>query len=111
MILRAVYRWFENWVDPFQEPKSLQPPATVLGFLWHYVGQAKLAFVAMLVIGGIAPLIEAGLFYFVGRLVDILDQLPSERSWHALWNVAGPELVFMIATVLGSAPSSRGCRT
>ena len=100
MTLRAVYRWFENWVDPFQEPKSLQPPATVLGFLWHYVGQAKLAFVAMLVIGGIAPLIEAGLFYFVGRLVDILDQLPSERSWHALWNVAGPELVFMIATVL-----------
>ena len=100
MILRAVYRWFENWVDPFQEPKCLQPPATVLGFLWHYVGQAKLAFVAMLVIGGIAPLIEAGLFYFVGRLVDILDQLPGERSWHALWNAAGPELVFMIATVL-----------
>ena len=72
----------------------------MLGFLWHYVGQAKLAFVAMLVIGGIAPLIEAGLFYFVGRLVDILDQLPGERSWQALWNAAGPELVFMIATVL-----------
>ena len=100
MMLRAVYRWFEDWVDPFQEPRSLQPPTTVLGFLWHYVGQAKLAFVAMLVIGGIAPLIEAGLFYFVGRLVDILDQLPGERSWHALWNAAGPELVFMIATVL-----------
>ena len=31
----------------------------------------------MLVIGGIAPLVEAGLFYFVGRLVDILDQLPA----------------------------------
>ena len=72
----------------------------MFGFLWHYVGQAKLAFVAMLVIGGIAPLIEAGLFYFVGRLVDILDQLPGERSWHALWNAAGPELVFMVATVL-----------
>src|SRR4030095_7015304 len=77
-----------------------QPPATVFGFLWHYVGQAKLAFVAMLVIGGIAPLIEAGLFYFVGRLVDILDQLPGERSWPALWNAAGTELIFMIATVL-----------
>ena len=72
----------------------------MLGFLWHYVGQARLAFFAMLVIGGIAPLIEAGLFYFVGRLVDILDQLPGERSWHALWNAAGPELVFMVATVL-----------
>ncbi|TIM17251.1 MAG: ABC transporter ATP-binding protein, partial [Mesorhizobium sp.] len=52
------------------------------------------------VIGGIAPLVEAGLFYFVGRLVDILDQLPGERSWDALWAAAGPELVFMAAVVL-----------
>ncbi|TIV25852.1 MAG: hypothetical protein E5V99_23600, partial [Mesorhizobium sp.] len=46
------------------------------------------------------PLVEAGLFYFVGRLVDILDQLPGERSWHALWAAAGPELLFMGAVVL-----------
>ena len=66
----------------------------------------------MLVIGGIAPLIEAGLFYFVGRLVDILDQLPGERSWHALWNAAGPELVFMIAVGAGAAHRRRRrCRT
>ncbi|RUV25343.1 ABC transporter ATP-binding protein, partial [Mesorhizobium sp. M5C.F.Ca.IN.020.32.2.1] len=81
----AVYRWFENWVYPFREPADLRPPISVSGFLWHYVGQAKVAFFAMLVIGGIAPLVEAGLFYFVGRLVDILDQLPGERSWDALW--------------------------
>jgi len=31
---------------------------------------------------------------FVGRLVDILDQLPGERSWRTLWDAAGPELVF-----------------
>ena len=99
-MMRAVYRWFESWVYPFREPANLRPPAGVRGFLWHYVGQAKLAFFAMLVIGGIAPLVEAGLFYFVGRLVDILDQLPGERNWHALWAAAGPELVFMGAVVL-----------
>ncbi|MER8506901.1 ABC transporter ATP-binding protein [Mesorhizobium sp. M0199] len=99
-MMTAIYRWFENWVYPFREPADLRPPAGVRGFLWHYVGQAKIAFFAMLVIGGIAPLVEAGLFYFVGRLVDILDQLPGERSWHALWTAAGPELVFMIAVVL-----------
>jgi ATP-binding cassette subfamily B multidrug efflux pump len=96
----AVYRWFENWVYPFREPANLRPPISVRGFLWHYVGQARVAFFAMLVIGGIAPLVEAGLFYFVGRLVDILDQLPGERSWDALWAAAGPELVFMAAVVL-----------
>jgi ATP-binding cassette subfamily B multidrug efflux pump len=98
--MNAVYRWFENWVYPFREPASLKPPSTAGGFLWHYVGQAKLAFFAMLVIGGIAPLVEAGLFYFVGRLVDILDQLPADRSWAALWDAAGWEISFMIAVVL-----------
>ncbi|MBZ9843184.1 ABC transporter ATP-binding protein [Mesorhizobium sp. CA5] len=99
-MMKGVYRWFEGWVYPFREPVNLRPPASVGGFLWHYVGQAKLAFFAMLIIGGIAPLVEAGLFYFVGRLVDILDQLPGERSWHALWAAAGPELLFMGAVVL-----------
>jgi len=100
-LLDPVYRWFENWVSPFREPAELRPPATVAGFIWHYVGQAKLAFFAMLVIGGIAPLVEAGLFYFIGRLVDILDQLPdSGRNWRGLWEAAGPELLFMVAVVL-----------
>jgi ATP-binding cassette subfamily B multidrug efflux pump len=95
-----IYRWFEAWVDPFTEPERLKPPATVGGFIWHYVGQARLAFFVMLVIGGIAPLVEAGLFYFVGRLVDILDQLPADRSWAALWDAAGWEIAFMVAVVL-----------
>lgn len=99
-MMNGIYRWFENWVYPFREPANLRPPFSVWGFIWHYVGQAKGAFFLMLVIGGIAPLIEAGLFYFVGRLVDILDQLPAERSWAALWDAAGWEIVFMIVVVL-----------
>lgn len=100
MIMRRIYSWFESWVNPFSEPASLRPPATVVGFLWHYVGQARLAFFAMLVIGGIAPLVEAGLFYFVGRLVDLLDALPEPRSFEALWASAGGELVFMLVVVV-----------
>lgn len=99
-MMKAIYNWFEGRVDPFREPANLRPPASVGGFLWHYVGQAKFAFFAMLVIGGVAPLVEAGLFYFVGRLVDILDQLPSGRSWAVLWDAAGWELIFMVAVVL-----------
>lgn len=98
--MQAIYRRFEAWVNPFREPRNLQPPKGTAAFMWHYVGQAKAAFFVMLVIGGIAPLVEAGLFYFVGRLVDILDQLPAEKSWSALWAAAGPELLFMLAVVL-----------
>ncbi|MFC5386092.1 ABC transporter ATP-binding protein [Aquamicrobium segne] len=99
-MMKTVYHWFEQRVDTFGEPADLRPPATVTGFIWHYVGQAKFAFFAMLVVGGVAPLVEAGLFYFVGRLVDILDQLPAERSWTVLWDAAGWELIFMAVVVL-----------
>ena len=35
----------------------------------------------------------------LGAQGDGLLCAPDERSWHALWNAAGPELVFMIAVV------------
>ncbi|EBU8132003.1 ABC transporter ATP-binding protein, partial [Salmonella enterica subsp. enterica serovar Java] len=95
-----VFRRFETWIDVFREPAKLQPPATPARFLWHYIGQTKGVFFALLVIGGIAPLIEAALFYFVGRLVDLLDTVKGPRSWEALWDAAGYELLFMAFVVL-----------
>ena len=62
MSLTLLFRWFEEWINVFREPHSLQPPTTVTGFLWHYLGQARAPFFAMLVVGGFAPLVEAGLF-------------------------------------------------
>ncbi|MBR7651582.1 ABC transporter ATP-binding protein [Brucella oryzae] len=101
--MKAVYSLFERWVDPFREPDRLRPPSTTLGFLWHYARQAKWPLAVSLTVGGLLPLVEAGLFYFTGRLVDILDQAGkggAERSWSALLQAAGPELLFMGITVL-----------
>jgi ATP-binding cassette subfamily B multidrug efflux pump len=95
-----IYSLFENWLAPFQEPDDLQPPQKLFPFIWHYARQAKAPFFLMLVMGGLTPLIDAGLFFFVGRLVDILNDLPSPRSWTSLWAHSGPELVFMLLTVL-----------
>jgi ATP-binding cassette subfamily B multidrug efflux pump len=99
-LFNPIFQRFENWIDPFKEPANLQPPKTVPGFLLHYISQTKGVFFALLVLGGIAPLIEAALFYFIGRLVDILDTMPAERSWTVLWDIAGPELLFMVFVVL-----------
>ncbi len=98
-----VYRWFERWIDPFRTPEQLRPPATTLAFLWHYARQAKWPIAAALVTSGLVSLVEAGLFYFTGRLVDILDQLGragAERSWQSLLALAGPELLCMALVVL-----------
>jgi ATP-binding cassette subfamily B multidrug efflux pump len=95
-----IYGLFESWLAPFQEPADLQPPQKLFAFIWHYARQAKAPFFLMLVMGGLTPLIDAGLFFFVGRLVDILNDLPAPRSWTGLWAHSGPELAFMLLTVL-----------
>ncbi len=54
----------------------------------------------MAVLGGLVAMLEAGLFYFVGRLVDVLDTIRPEDGWHGLISTNGPELLFMLLTVL-----------
>lgn len=97
--MKPIYELFERWVDPFRKTDNLRPPGTTLRFLWHYGRQAKGPLVLALIGGGLSPLIEAGLFYFMGRLVDILNQAP-DKSWATLIARAGPELLLMAVTVL-----------
>jgi hypothetical protein len=74
---QTVLDLFEGWIDPFVRRSTYMPPIVDPRFLWHYVGQAKGAFAAMLALGGLVALLEAALFYFVGQLVDVLDVSPS----------------------------------
>ena len=71
-LLEPIHRLFETWVDPFSRTGDLKPPALALKFFWFYVSQAKLPFLALLVLGGAVALVEAALFFYVGRLVDML---------------------------------------
>jgi ATP-binding cassette subfamily B multidrug efflux pump len=73
--MNAIYRLFERWIDPYRDNGAAEVPNTTAAFLWHFVKQAKLAFLAMLVLGGLVALMEAALFWFVGRLVDLLGHL------------------------------------
>jgi ATP-binding cassette, subfamily B, multidrug efflux pump len=100
MILNSIFRTFENWLDAYGRKGDLTPPRNVWGFIWFYVGQAKLPFLAMLVLGGLVGILEAALFWFVGRLIDIFDALPKGAGWHGLINAHGYELAGMLVTVL-----------
>lgn len=99
-MLKNIARRFETWIEPFAPRQNLRPPSGVLAFIWFYVSQAKLPFLAMLVLGGLVAMLEAGLFYFVGRLVDILDSVKPEAGWTRLMAAHGAELAFMLAVVL-----------
>jgi ATP-binding cassette, subfamily B, multidrug efflux pump len=100
MIIRAVLRLFESWIHPFGEAADLRPPSKAWDFVWFYVRQAKLAFIAMAVFGGAVAAMEASMFWFVGRLVDLLDTVPKAAGWHGLFAMHGAELAGIALVVV-----------
>lgn len=101
MILDRIFSLFENWIRPFEDSPSAAPSGGALQFLLHYVRQAKWPFIAMIVLGGFVALLEVALFYFVGRLVDLLESTDPGEGWSGLMQQHGLELLFMLAVVLG----------
>ena len=96
--LRRLLEWFESFIDPFATVPPSPPPTTV-AYLSHFVLQARWAFLAMLVLGGLVALLEAALFWFVGRLVDLLDASAASDGWQGLLSSHGLELGAMLAVV------------
>jgi ATP-binding cassette subfamily B multidrug efflux pump len=101
MFIQSVLRIFENWIDPFRHRANIRPPGSTLGFVWFYIGQAKAPFVAMLVFGGMSAAIEAALFWFVGRLVDILSSVTPADGWQGLLVAHGGEMFVMLVLIGG----------
>ncbi|PZU88920.1 MAG: multidrug ABC transporter ATP-binding protein [Shinella sp.] len=99
-MIRAVTRLFEKWIDPFGRRDDLKPPEGTWAFVWFYVSQAKGAFAVMAAFGGAVAILEAGLFWFVGRLVDLLDTVPREAGWNGLLHAHGLELLGMALVIL-----------
>jgi ATP-binding cassette subfamily B multidrug efflux pump len=100
-IIAPLNRLFETWVDPFRRVENENPPSLTLRFFGYYIRQAKLPFVALLILGGLVALVEAALFYYVGRLVDILDSSDQARGLGGLVAAHGNELIVMAVVVLG----------
>ena len=99
MLINRILTSFERWIDPFAKTSDFRPPETALGFLWFYVSQAKGAFLAMLIVGGLVAVLEASLFWFTGRIVDMLDATDRASGWHGLIDAHGSEFLLMLAVI------------
>ncbi|MBT9372475.1 ABC transporter ATP-binding protein [Rhizobium sp. CSW-27] len=98
-MIDALFRFFETRIDPFASRQDLRPPNGTIAFIWFYVRQAKAPFFAMLVLGGLTAAIEAALFWFVGRLVDILASVDRAAGWSGLLAAHGWELAGMLVLI------------
>ena len=93
--LMRIVEWFETRIPIYDDPIG-RPPAGALGFLWHFVRQTPGPFIALLIVGGVFALVEAAMYYFTGRLVDLLATADRAAGWDGLLADHGGELLVML---------------
>lgn len=85
-----LYRRFEQLIDIFRDAPSEAPPGGVWAFYYYYLRQVWPSFLALLVVGLIASLIEVAMFSFLSRIIDLAQGTPnagffSEHSGELIW--------------------------
>ncbi|SMR81789.1 ATP-binding cassette, subfamily B, multidrug efflux pump [Aliiroseovarius halocynthiae] len=95
-----MFRFFENLIDPFRSSPNATPPAKLWPYLKsHYAGFGKLmAFMALS--GVIVALIETGLIFYTGRVVDLM----TEATPQTFWATNGTELLLAALFILFLRP-------
>lgn len=89
--------WFAGWIRPF-DTQGEMPPNSPIKFILHYLRMAKLPVILMLFLSGLVAGIEAGMFYFIGRIIDMLDKSPQNLS--DLAKNYGAELMAMAFVII-----------
>lgn len=91
-----LYRRFEQLIDIFRDAPSEAPPSGVWAFYFYYLRQVWPSFLALLVVGLIASLIEVAMFSFLSRIIDLAQGTPSA----SIFSEHRGELIWMLVVVL-----------
>ncbi len=95
-----MFRFFENLVDPFAPHRASTPPATVWAYLKSQYGSFRRWMIWMALTGVVIALIETGLIFYTGRVVDLMDA--SDPA--AFWASHGVELAVAAFFVIALRP-------
>ncbi|MCI2400389.1 ABC transporter ATP-binding protein [Aliiroseovarius subalbicans] len=78
-----MFRFFESLVNPFGSHSADTPPATLWAYLRSHYGPFRKWMVWMAGTGILVALIETGLIFYTGRIIDLMNQTPAEQFWPA----------------------------
>jgi len=96
-----MFRRFENLIDPFLTSDDGQPPGWLISFYWHFIYQVKWVFLAAMVTGFFAAIVEVALFAFLGQIVDLVKDAQNPAVF---FESHGPGLVAMALVALLARP-------
>ena len=91
-----LYRRFEQLIDIFREAPSEAPPGKVWPFYLYYLRQVWPSFLALLVVGLFASLIEVAMFSYLSRIIDLAQGTPNAN----FFSEHSGELIWMLVVVL-----------
>ncbi len=94
----ALWRCFEQRVDPYPSEAPRTPPRGFAAFLWEGTRGLRPYILGMTLLTATIGAFEALLFALLGRLVDWLGQVPPSQ----IWDRHGERLLWLGAIVLGS---------
>ena len=93
----AVLRHFENLVDPYTPYTPTDtPPRKLWPFLRQYMGPFKKVFAVTAVMSIVVAFVEVGLLWYLGRVVDLLEQTGPA----AFWETHGLEMALAVGFIL-----------
>jgi ATP-binding cassette, subfamily B, multidrug efflux pump len=94
----AVFRWFENRLDPFPAEEPTEPPKTLFAFCLHYTRGAWPYIITGAVLSSMIAITEVWMFGFVGSIVDWLSEQNRETFLETeKWKLAGMALIVLVA--------------
>jgi ATP-binding cassette subfamily B multidrug efflux pump len=93
--------WYERLIDPLPNDPVVRPPESVFAFYVAFVRPVKWLVLAVLILSGIAAVIEMGLLVFMGWLVDWMTITPPAE----FFATHGVQLIVMAGIVLLLRPS------
>ena len=91
-----LWRKAEGIIDPFGDTDREVLPRDGWRFILYFARQAKGPFALLLIIGGVAGIVDASLYWAVGWLIDLLDSSSPKTLIADHW----PELLALLVLVL-----------
>ncbi|QDZ03395.1 ABC transporter ATP-binding protein [Nitratireductor mangrovi] len=94
-ISERIWRRVEGVINPFQDTEEEVLPRDAWRFILYFARQAKGPFILLLITGGLVGAVDAGLYWSIGWLVDLLDSAEPATLFAEHW----PELVGLLLLV------------
>lgn len=80
-----MFRFFENLVDPFQPFDETTPPKKLWPYMRSQFGPFRKVMLLMGLTSALVAMVETGLIFYTGRVIDLMDGSDAAMFWSAHW--------------------------